>query len=118
MARTMSCPVAGEEAGETLEEAVVRECREELGAEVRVETLLYIRECVEERPQRVEFAFLCTLLSAAECNARDGTRYESDGSAWLPFAALTNVAFYPKGVRERLPDIIRAGMTVSLGNLS
>lgn len=41
-------PGGGQEAGETLAEAVVRECREELGAEVAVERLLYIRERVEE----------------------------------------------------------------------
>ncbi len=111
-------PGGGQEAGETLAEAVVRECREELGAEVGVERLLYIRERVEEQPHRVEFTFLCTLLSEPDAALATEPDTSQAGIAWLPIAALTEVAFYPEGVRERLAAIIREGVMVYLGNLS
>ncbi len=110
-------PGGGQEAGETLAETVVRECREEVGAEVRVDTLLYIRERIEEHLHRVEFTFLCTLLSEPDTTLATEPDMRQTGIAWLPLAALIDVPFYPEGIRERLPTIIREGVTVYLGNL-
>lgn len=110
-------PGGGQDAGETLAEAVVRECREELGAAVRVDMLLCIRERIEEQPHRVEFIFLCTLLSEPDATLATEPDTGQSGIAWLPLAGLTDVPFYPRGLRARLPTIVREGVTVYLGDL-
>jgi 8-oxo-dGTP diphosphatase len=111
-------PGGGQQAGETLDEAVVRECREELGATVRVERLLFIRERVEEQPHRVEFTFLCSLVSEPDAMHATEPDTSQTGITWIPLSMLTEIAFYPEGLRDRLPTIIREGATVYLGNLS
>ncbi len=77
----------------------------------------YIRERIEEHPHRVEFTFLCTLLSEPDTTLATEPDMRQTGIAWLPLAALIDVPFYPEGIRERLPTIIREGVTVYLGNL-
>ncbi len=110
-------PGGGQQAGETLEEAVIRECREELGATVRVDRLLFIRERIEEQPHRVEFTFLCSLLSEPDATRATEPDTSQTGITWLPLNMLTEVAFYPEGLRDRLPMIIHEGVTVYLGNM-
>lgn len=66
----------------------------------------------------MEFTFLCTLLSEPDAALATEPDTSQAGIAWLPIAALTEVAFYPEGVRERLAAIIREGAMVYLGNLS
>jgi len=110
-------PGGGQETGETLAEAVVRECREELGAEIRVDRLLYIRERIEEQPHRVEFTFLCTLLSEPDAMLATAPDTSQTGIAWLPLAALIHLPFYPEGLRGRVLTIISEGAPVYLGNL-
>ncbi len=111
-------PGGGQKAGETLAEAVVRECREELGATVQIERLLFIRERVEEQPHhRVEFTFLCRLLSEPDATLATELDAHQTGIAWLPLARLTTVPFYPEGLRGRLTTILREGLTVYLGNV-
>lgn len=96
-------PGGGQEPGETLAEAVVRECREELGADVAVTGLAFIRERVDEVPDhRVEFVFRCTLLT--ELDSERATRPDDGqrGLAWLPLAYLEQTRFYPLGLRAFL----------------
>jgi 8-oxo-dGTP diphosphatase len=109
-------PGGGQEPGETLADTARRECAEELGVEVVVHDLLYVREFLEDRPHRVEFIFRCTL--AAE---PDGTATRPDvgqlGIAWLPLAQLPYTAFYPLGLRALLAGTNVNASSVYLGNL-
>ena len=109
-------PGGGQEPGETLAEAAWRECAEELGVEVVVHELQYVREFLEEAPHRVEFIFRCTLTAEP-----DGTATHPDvgqlGIAWLPLAQLPHTAFYPLGLRALLAGTNAAVSSVYLGNL-
>lgn len=110
-------PGGGQEPGETLADAVRRECREELGAEVVVHELRFVREYLRDRPHRVEFIFRCTLAPGAASGA--GARPDGGqvGLVWLPLAGLRHARLYPLGLRPLLDGTARAGGLVYLGDL-
>lgn len=57
------CPGGGQEPGETLDQAVIRECMEETGAVVSVGEMLCVLEFHDHRndTHAIEFYFACTL---------------------------------------------------------
>src|SRR5882724_637725 len=64
-------PGGGQNHGESLVQALERECREELGARVRVKSLRYVRDYIGKNHafaerhaelHQVEYMFLCDLL--------------------------------------------------------
>lgn len=108
-------PGGGQQPGETLADAVRRECAEELGAAVAVHDLRYVREHVAEAPHRVEFTFRCTLLTEPGAGV-----LPDDGQValtWLPLAQLPRARFYPLGLRPLLGRDAPDGAPVYLGNL-
>lgn len=108
-------PGGGQERGETLVEALVRECREEISAEVTVRELLFVREYLAahqeiEQPDpdfhQVEFMFSCSIHDTASLcepgNAPDPTQV---GVEWLPLDRLGEYRFYPKALIAILMDM-------------
>jgi 8-oxo-dGTP pyrophosphatase MutT (NUDIX family) len=105
-------PGGGQEPGESLSEALERECREEIGAIVKVEKLLFIREYRSweqefHNPARlmhqVEFFFECNLLEDLREDLVDNPDPGQIGALWVPINALTEANLYPKMLRELLP---------------
>ena len=99
-------PGGGQEAGETLAEAVYRECLEEIGAEVIVNDLIHIREYIGQNHEfaewdsdihQVEFYFLCQLKDQ---NSEVGNGYNPDpyqiAVEWIDLEELEEVRVYPK----------------------
>ena len=98
-------PGGGCKPGETQEEAVVREVKEEICLDVRVERLLFVTQDPQKRYAYRRFAtYLCTPLSGESALGAEG--YESghpivemgwfslwDESAWLP--AFREEHLYP-----------------------
>lgn len=106
-------PGGGQRPGETLEQAVERECQEETGCQVEVGKLLYIREYIgknhtfsksHRRFHQLEAVF------EARITSRDnfGTGSENDkkqiGLSWIPVTELPHIEFYPKHVRDIIKD--------------
>jgi 8-oxo-dGTP pyrophosphatase MutT (NUDIX family) len=108
-------PGGGQDPGEELAAAVVRECMEEIGCPVAVGELLHVREYIGKNHQfadwdadihQVEFYFRCELLSADE-TAFAGSNPDSDqvGVEWVDIARLHEIRLYP----ETLSRFIQAG---------
>jgi ADP-ribose pyrophosphatase YjhB (NUDIX family) len=102
-------PGGGQHHGETLTEAVLRECREEIGVEVDVHELLFIREYIAQHHEfanfepdvhQVEFMFRCSLLHGAEPGLGLEPDTQQIGIAWLPLARLHDYRLYPLALRD------------------
>lgn len=103
-------PGGGQEKNETFIETVKRECLEEIGAEVEVEKLMYIREYIAKNHEfseyddnhQVEYMFRCNLLS--QPNEEKATNIDDgqNGIAWISIMDEKNNRVYPKVLVERL----------------
>lgn len=106
-------PGGGQTHGETLAETVYRECLEEIGAQVSVGELLYMREYVGANHgfaqrhahfHQVEAVFRCTLRGepgADQGTARDNRQV---GLAWVPLTELPRFRFFPTVLKDLIKD--------------
>jgi ADP-ribose pyrophosphatase YjhB (NUDIX family) len=91
-------PGGGLEPGESVEEGLKRECREEAGAEVEVERLLMVWEYVPEKEgfrygdrQKVGMIFLCRLKPGCKPRLPEKPDENQVDVRWLPLSALATV---------------------------
>lgn len=115
-------PGGSQDLGETLEHALDRECREEIGTPIKIVDLLHVADFFKPRSttpptfrHQVEFLFACTVPD--DYVATSGTkpdRHQID-VVWLSFESLAGKPVFPTG----LPDILSAmradGRPVYLG---
>ena len=102
-------PGGGQQHGETLEEAVKRECLEEVGLKVNVVRMLYVREYIGKNHDfskrhkafhQLEHVFLCEVEDASKaCPGHETDNYQV-GVSWLSIDALQNIRFYPEAIKE------------------
>lgn len=102
-------PGGGQRPGETLPESLRRECREELGCEVEVGQLLYVREYLGHRHEfsrrhrnfhQLETVFACKLVSRPQKGGGGACDRLQTGVAWWPLATLAEARFYPAALRS------------------
>ncbi|MFC5464172.1 NUDIX domain-containing protein [Lederbergia graminis] len=104
-------PGGGQEPGEPLKEAVVRECLEELGVHVDVKELLFVSEYIGRNHEHAKWdsevhvvvhLFACTLEN--EIHTFKGTNPDSDqvGVEWIALDELANSNFRPKALIPHL----------------
>jgi len=101
-------PGGGQRAGETLEETLKRECREELGVEVVPGKFAYLREYIGKNHtfrhihcgfHQVEVVFLGSLKeSLVGPGAGSETDRNQMGWEWIPLEKLGEVPFYPREI--------------------
>lgn len=98
-------PGGGQEPGETLDVALVREVREETGIEVQPGRLLWVRELIaayrEEFPfdpadHAIEFMFEATFV-ADHGDPHEADQYQEE-VVWVPLDELASLRFYPRTV--------------------
>lgn len=104
-------PGGGQKPGETLHQALERECLEELGIPIKVGRLLYIREYIGKHHEfvstdseihRVEFFFTCELVADVPPRHGDEPDKRQIGVEWLPLDQLDRFPFYPSVLRKLL----------------
>ncbi|WP_374019231.1 NUDIX domain-containing protein [Paenibacillus thiaminolyticus] len=111
-------PGGGQEIGEKLEEAVIRECMEEIGCRVIVNDIWYIREYIGKNHEhaewdydvhQVEFYFECRLDGELAMEAATNPDSDQVGVEWIELERLDRIRVYPQrlvkplqqGLRER-----------------
>lgn len=115
-------PGGGQDFGESMAEALQRECREEIGCAVVVHDVLGIREYIgahhefaefDSDMHQVEIMFRCDL--APGCEPRTGELADDEGDwaqtgvAWVALADLPHRRIYPSVLRDWLPTLPEPG---------
>lgn len=108
-------PGGGQDFGESMVEALHRECREELGCEVIVGDLIGARDYIgahhefaeyDSHFHQVEIIFRCDVAPGCEAHmgplADDEGDWAQTGIEWVPLADLPQRRIYPSVLREWL----------------
>lgn len=111
-------PGGGQRHGETLREGLMRECREEIGTEVEVGDLLYVREYIGRNHEfrrshhafhQVENVFRCTLPDPDGIGPGSEHDKKQIGIEWLPLADLAQTRLLPEVIK---PYFTRDGFEI------
>jgi ADP-ribose pyrophosphatase YjhB (NUDIX family) len=118
-------PGGGQQACETLDEALVRECREETGYTVTPQRFAALIEEIcddpdfrETHPQYVHkmlHIFVCTLASAERLppTEEDSAQIASE---WVDFTQLPGIRLLPEAVGQALPRMVAEEGPLFLGS--
>lgn len=119
-------PGDGQESGETLAEAIRRECREEVSAEVEVGPLRFVRDYIsdhhefaheEDSAHNLELMFLCHLRPGETPRQGDTPDDGQFAIEWLFVDRLIEHRFYPQALRTLLAAVERYGVLIYLGDV-
>lgn len=101
------CPGGGQEHGETFHMTLGRECVEEIGKEVEVGELLFIREYIGKNHEhanfdlhvhQVEFYFACTVKR--DVNMPTHPDSHQVGFEWIILEDLSEIRIYPNELKS------------------
>lgn len=102
-------PGGGQRHGETLREGLKRECLEEIGTQVEIGELLYVREYVGKNHEfrkahhafhQVENVFRCRLRDPASIGPGSEHDKKQIGVEWIPLHELQNRRFLPEIIKS------------------
>jgi ADP-ribose pyrophosphatase YjhB (NUDIX family) len=120
------CPGGGQEHGEDAYEGLCRECREEIGCNVVVGELAFLRDYIAadhefaehqgEHHQQEAF-FFCDLAQDAEPHLTGDADTWQTGVAWIPLDRLADEPLWPKALSGWLASPERARARY-LGNVN
>jgi len=108
-------PGGGQAHGEALADALKRECLEEIGCQIVVGRVLFVRDYIAAHHEfavqdagahQVEIMFECHLAPGSAPELGDDPDGMQTGVAWVEISALTRCRFYPRAVA----DILGAGI--------
>lgn len=121
-------PGGSQEHGEPLDSAIQRECREELGTDIRVERLLFVREYIganhafaatDSTVHIVNILFVCQVPETYIAQMGSKPDAEQIGVQWLLVADLHHYRFYPATLQSHLLELLSAKETTTyLGDIN
>ena len=122
----MVLPGGGQNHGETLHQAVVREVMEELGLKIQVRDVAYIREYVGKNHamhrihghfHQVEVVFHCDCSDFSSIGEGKEVDRRQVGFTWLPIDRLADYPLSPPGLSAVLQAEQGSGSTRYLGDI-
>ena len=117
-------PSGGLEEGESLQEGIRRECREEIGCEVEVGRLLGVAEHWPESPNDhyggqhvLDFVFECEFENGQEINLPEVHDDDQIGVAWRPISDLHRASIKTEAVKWLMDRLQTTGEDVYRQNI-
>ena len=120
-------PGGGQDHSETLEQALIRECREEIAVEVKMKRLLFIRDYIGANHEFPEHAArrvhqLEIIIEAENINGTPKNGSEPDNGQisveWLPLDELDRFRLYPKALIKHLKNFNDIKEGIYLGDVN
>jgi 8-oxo-dGTP diphosphatase len=102
-------PGGGQKPGETLADTLRRECLEEVGLDVEIGQLIYVREYIGRNHRfserhvgfhQLEHVFLCRVADPLAAAPGHETDNHQIGVSWLSLDNLAAIRFYPECIKE------------------
>lgn len=113
-------PGGGQNHGETLEEAIVREIHEETGRAARPVRMCGVYEQItpgrgEGTDHKVYFLFQCELENDEVAAPTERDRYQL-GTQWVPLKILSTTKLFPQTIRDNVEKMLASENTLFLGS--
>lgn len=118
-------PGGGQKWGETLPDSLIRECQEEIGTEVEVRKLLFMREyrsnehelaAISPDLHQVEFYFKCKVPKNYEPTQGHHPDNGQEEVRWVVLDQLDAIHLYPRTICPLLADLKHCKYPVYLGD--
>jgi 8-oxo-dGTP diphosphatase len=118
-------PGGGQNHGETLREALQRECQEEIGVRVEIGELRLVREYIgrnhefaehDGEAHQVEFMFECRIDPSSTPATGKTPDVQQAGVAWIPLSELQSCRLYPNILCRILKNGLSSLTTRYLGD--
>ena len=106
-------PGGGQEPFETISDALKRECKEEVSAEVKVKDIVFVRDYIGKNHEfaewdsdihQIEYIFECELKENDKLQNGDIPDNMQIGVEWLALDKLNDYRIYPKRLKELIGE--------------
>ena len=125
--RFCKLPGGGHQWGETMKEALIRECKEELNLDINPTRLLFTRDYIAKNHQQTidddifhqaELMFECNVKDFSTLSIGSQPDGENQQIKWIDLDKLPTSNFYPKAIVPYLTQLDTITETIVLGDVN